>query len=230
MVALFIASVIVFLVFVDLGVQLINRKYSVKEPVFESKSLETYEIPGSELSLTLNPPPTYFHSNSHLWLRLLPTGEFMIGIDDLIGKLMGKMERIILPESGKIFKKGDVCCIIEQKNKIAHFIMPFEGIVTLVNNDVNRSLQNLQADHYSNWFFFFKPSNVVDNVMNLQTLKIGSDAGIWLNSEASRIKDFINKHKNSTDSFSSDTLIPGLLNTAEKDLWNDFESRFLMKS
>jgi len=159
MVALSVVGLIFFLVITDVGVRY----------VFKSKN----PAPEPTRVIDRHRPADMMFSSNHLWFRLLPSGEVMVGIDELLGNLMSDATGLVLPEAGKMMKPGETCVTIMFGGRSAHYRLPVESVITLTNPKVINDPSSVLVKPYRQWLFTLMPLNAMDNAVFFQGLRHG---------------------------------------------------------
>ena len=119
-------------------------------------------------------PGGVFISRGHCWAHLTQDGSVKIGLDDFAKKLLGRIDRIDLPEEGLEVKAGQPLFSVHQKNRTAQFRSPVSGRVIKVNADLAEDCEALESTPYQkNWVCVINGDNLD---AELPALKIGKSA------------------------------------------------------
>jgi len=97
----------------------------------EKKDREAFTLPKiffGQTSIGL-----YFYHPGHTWVKVEKTDEVRIGIDSLLGKMIGKVKVIVLPLPGARCLQGENLCSIIQEEGILHAVSPVSGSILTVN-------------------------------------------------------------------------------------------------
>ena len=175
MVALFVVGLIAFLVLMDVGVRYV---YSRKH------------VPSAPPQVVRRPADIVLSPN-HLWLRVLPSGEVMVGVDELLGRLVDRVDGVILPQAGQLVRKGKECLAVLFGDRVVHFSLPVEAVITFTNPGMSRKVKGLVNDPYNTWLFTMRPLNSSGNACFFQKTIRGKEAGNWLDGEISSGVDFL---------------------------------------
>jgi glycine cleavage system H lipoate-binding protein len=229
MVALLVVGIIILFLVSDLIVQLV-RKHRKVEPASTVGDQTENLVPLESITL----PSHFYHSQNHLWFRLLPTGEFMVGMDAFMQTVLGELQAVLMPETGKTLNKGDRCCTIMYQGRSIHFMFPIAGTITFVNPKASEPKSIVPSDPYRRWFYLVKPQNMSENIMDIQKLKIGEAITPWIQEEFKKINVFIDQHRASLNGMvpkkSGNLLVPGVLKDATHDVLKAFENEFLSQA
>lgn len=158
---------------------------------------ENAVLAGSDPRLV--PAPSYrmtdglFYHSGHTWAHLTPSGDALVGLDDFAQGVLGRIDRIELPEPGTPVRQGEKAFTVLQGNKRIDFVSPLEGEVCAVNDRVNTEVGRLKEDPYGwGWILSVRPGNICHD---LRKLRIARDAAAWLEKETKRFAEFITIHR-----------------------------------
>lgn len=135
-------------------------------------------------------PQGLFLSRGHVWSRLLPQGDLMLGIDNFVVKLLGKVDKFDLHRPGEKVNSQGWMCVIKQGRKKLKLYSPFEGMINEVNGELQRDAHLIEGDPYiRGWVYRITPA------MDLSHIKRNTKADvsnvIWLQKEMERLTSFI---------------------------------------
>jgi len=224
MVALFVILTIVVCLSADGIVQLRKAR---KERV--SRNLADKIVPVASFAKLLA-PANVFLGSGHTWVEVKPSGEAMIGIDDFAGKLIGKIDQVVLPEVGREINRGDMLFAIKQGHHRALFASPIDGTVTMVDKELPWHPEMIQSDPYrEGWVCAVKPKNLAHNLKGLFT---ADEARLWLQSETKRFQEFFAAQP--IENLQLGQVLPdggelagGVLEFADDRTWKQFNELFL---
>lgn len=144
-------------------------------------------VPAAALA-RLSAPPNVFLDEGHTWVRVTPLGAADIGIDSFAQGLIGRIDDVLLPEVGREVRRGDMLFSLRQGQHRAAFASPVDGVVDLVDKELNWHPEMIQTNPYKDgWVCSLKPKNLASN---LKLLRIADDAKNWLTDEAQHFKEF----------------------------------------
>ena len=217
MVALLVALTFIMAIVID---SLVRRGKEVRETV--------------ELTSIVRPAPRYpvgyFFSEGHTWLNLQPSGNLQLGLDEMIGRLIGKVTMIQFKNTGEEVRKGEPIAVLYQGEKKIRLFSPIDGIVVKKNADIENAPQKFMEDPYrTNWFYLIRPKNLSED---LPHLKIAEKTRAWWSQELNRLREFANGHLPQkalagvtlTD---GGTSIDGLVEHFDNKMVEEFEAQFL---
>jgi len=183
MVAIFVLSIFLLLLSVDLIVLKIQGKV---HPAFEP-SFSQYDL----LSIDDNNfgiPSDIILSKGHTWLKNNKDGLIHIGIDQLGTEALGSLSILNFPSIGKELKRGDILFEGSYGDKTVKFQSPISGIVESVNTDI---IGKKISNPYETWGVQLSSKNLAENQgMFFQ----GSEAINWMRNELEKLRNFINAH------------------------------------
>lgn len=178
MVALLVVSFFVVALIVD---ALVRRAQKV-EPAKVYASINGRRAPSY--------PRGYFLTPGHLWVNLRPSGKVLLGIDELISRLIGKNSTIQMERKpGETVHKGDVIATLTQKDKTIHIPSPIEGIVEQSNLELEDSPYEFAEKPYTKgWFYIVKPTNLS---ADLKGFAVADQTESWWSKELNRLREFV---------------------------------------
>lgn len=86
-----------------------------------------------------------YHS-SHLWYKARAANRIQVGIDKLILKLLHPIDRLILPEVGATYRRGQLIAWIVRGKEILPFHSPVEGRVSALHPELQMADPSTIAD------------------------------------------------------------------------------------
>jgi glycine cleavage system H protein len=123
-----------------------------------------------------------YYSAGHAWLRGR-ADDLRLGLDDLAGRLLRRVEGIALPEVGTYVKEGDALVRLQTGRRGLVIPSPVEGVVTRVNDSLEEQPQPLVDDPYGRgWLVEVHPANAA-----FRKLRRDYDAQKWMHEEAGRL-------------------------------------------
>lgn len=181
---------------------------------------------------TLQIPQGVFFNKNHTWAHLEKNGQVKVGLDDMLHHLVGRSHYEILKSSGDRFKKGDVLTEIVQNDKKLKIHAPVSGKIIKSNEILLEDPDLIQKDPYGKgWIYTIQPENWHKDT---ESFYLAEDATKWAAKELDRIKGFltdsINKHSSQLSMATMQDggeLIDNPLKELPKEIWLDFQKRFL---
>jgi len=127
------------------------------------------------------PENVRYHAG-HTWALSESSELVRVGIDDFASKLIGKIERIALPQRGRWVRQGQKIWTIFRDGKSVDMVSPIEGTITDVNDSVAANPELARKDPYGEgWLVTVKAP---DSKLNFRNLLGGSLARLWTEAAA----------------------------------------------
>ncbi len=125
---------------------------------------------------------TASYAGSHTWLADAD-GLARIGVDDLAGRLLGKVTGVVLPKPGTVLHRGDPAVEILSGQRRAVLPSPVGGTVTAINAHVADHPGAINRDPYvGGWLFALSGADLAG-----AALRRGDDARRWFADESARL-------------------------------------------
>ena len=165
---------------------------------------------------------TYYHEG-HTWARPEYGGRVRVGLDDFAAKLVGKLDKIDLPNIGNELKQGEVGFQVRRNEELAAVLSPIDGVVAHVNKDVlgNPGLIN-ESPYEKGWLFILEPSKLRKN---LKGLYFGEDARNFTTEE--REKLFSAAHEDLKLAADGGGSVDDIFSELKQENWAKFVKTFL---
>lgn len=191
------------------------------------------KVLGNLSASILRIPHGLFYNKNHTWTHLEKSGAAMVGMDDFLQHLTGKVEFSSLKQPGEIIKKGDLLAEIDKNGKQLKVFSPISGEILSTNSTLYESPEMLNEDPYDKgWIYKIKPSNWIEET---NSYLFAEEAEDWSSAELGRFKDFL--MLGSMRKFSSEPsmvmlqdggeLRDNILSELPDEVWKDFQVEFL---
>ncbi len=95
-------------------------------------------------------PEDRYYLKNHVWLKQ-EEAQILIGITELGQSLSKGIVHIDLPEIGESIKKGDMLVAYETIKAVSQISLPFDAIVTGVNEKLWEDPNIINSSPYSEW-------------------------------------------------------------------------------
>lgn len=159
----------------------------------------------SKSRFELNVPAGAFVSPEHTWATIGLNGTVRIGLDDLMRKLFGRAERVVLPEPGTKVAKGDPLFSVAYGGFSLDFPSPLSGKIKRVNAEHSEHPEWLAIKPFElSWMCGIEPSDLAGE---LPDLKIGRDAVDWYQKELDRYAELVSATDTNTQESNADSAI-----------------------
>ena len=111
-------------------------------------------------------PAELKYTDTHEWLREESDGTFSVGITWHAQDRLGDLVYVESPPSGKAFRRGEECGVVESVKAASDIYAPISGEVVGVNQELVSSPEKINQEPYDAWMFKLRPSDRTE----LQTL------------------------------------------------------------
>ncbi len=181
---------------------------------------------------TVAVPAGLYFDKTHTWAFMEKDGDVTIGLDDFLQHITGPINRIVMKNQGERIKKGDLLFTIIQNGKQLNLYSPVSGIIRKQNDLLTKDSSYLNTAPYSEgWVYQIEPGNWHKEI---QFMDMAMQYRKWLNTEFSRVKDFLAATlKPDSLQYShvvlqdGGVLKEGILNDFGPEVWDDFQTNFL---
>jgi glycine cleavage system H protein len=137
-------------------------------------------------------PLGYFFAPGHLWVNLRPSGRVQLGLDELMGRLIGKANAIQLKKPGENVRKGDLLVSLVQGDKTIHIPSPIDGTIEQSNYELEDSPEEFVENPYTKgWFYLINPTNLAQD---LRDFAVADQTKTWWSKELNRLREFVQNH------------------------------------
>lgn len=131
-------------------------------------------------------PDCLYYHQGHTWVALQEAGTAVVGIDEFVGKLIGKPDSIKLPRVGKRYKQGEKVLSFRRDGKSLDLVCPIDGEVIAINGRAIGNPEVLTKEPYgAGWLVMFKTR---DLKRNLRNLLFGPLARHWMEESALHLR------------------------------------------
>lgn len=165
-------------------------------------------------------------ATNHTWIKE-HRGIATIGFDEFIGKMLGAVESIVLPEAGSRITAESNAISLRHRDRALRLASPVGGKIMKVNTRVIENPALASMDPYGNgWLLKIKTDR---SMADRPRLVFGSGARQWLKEQMDLAKEFL----------AGQTLVPrlatmqdggvpaeGVLQQCDARVWAEFERRF----
>ena len=224
MVAVLVAFTFLGLVLTDFGVQKWNAWQASRSAVRATRRAAIAQ------EVLWDVPEGVHLSEVHTWFRPDPMGGLEVGVDNLIAHALGAVGRIVLPRPGEHVTAGQPLFRLEKNGSAITVPSTINGIVGSVNSTLQNAPTQINSDPYGKgWICRVIPTNIGAVT---PPVRFGEKAILWLESEFSRLRDFLSvqmppEFALGVTSQDGGLPIPGCLDHLPKTAWSEFEAEFL---
>lgn len=206
---------------------LIRRQDRIEKTTKPQVRLVTPSIGESTSKHEINVPSGIFLSPCHSWISLERNGLVRIGIDDFAQKILGKFDKLTLPNRGQRVNKGDHLFSVHQGNQTITFPAPISGKIVSVHAELNNRINLLHIKPYElGWICSIEPSNLHED---LKMLKIGAEAVDWYQKEVDKYQEMVKAIVHEQEKIRGEKEIsPGeAAEQLQREIWARFPTSFL---
>ena len=131
-------------------------------------------------------PENLRYHPGHTWALNESPSLVRVGMDDFASKLMGKVERIALPQRGQWIRQGQKIVTIFRDGTSVDMVSPIEGSIADVNDGVSQDPTLARKDPYGEgWLVTVQSPDAKTNFRNLLG---GALARWWTEESAGRLQ------------------------------------------
>jgi glycine cleavage system H lipoate-binding protein len=163
-----------------------SRKKIVTQPVLMASKREAQARPVPGLVAGFQLPEALRYHPGHTWALSESPSLVRVGMDDFASKLIGKVERIALPQRGQWIRQGQKIATIYRDGSAVDMVSPIEGSIADINDSVSRDPKLAQKDPYGEgWLLTVQSPDAKTNFRNLLG---GALARWWTEESAGRLQ------------------------------------------
>jgi glycine cleavage system H lipoate-binding protein len=167
----------------------------------------------------------YHYHQGHTWAAPAEQNSLRVGVDDFVQKLIGKVDKIRLPEKGSVLRQGETGFTFEVDGRTIPVLAPVDGEVTRINTELLKDTEKMQQDPYgSGWLFEVRPKDLKRNMSQLFT---GNMAKAWLQHQVDRISELMTARMGVVLQ-DGGAIAPGFARELEPENWDDLTREFLL--
>lgn len=131
-------------------------------------------------------PENLRYHPGHTWALNESPKLVRIGFDDFAARLVGKVERIVLPQRGQWVRQGQKVWTVERNGSKVEMVSPVEGVVTEINEAAAKDPELARRDPYGDGWLLTVESP--DAKLNFRNLLSGDLARWWMEEAATRLR------------------------------------------
>jgi len=131
-------------------------------------------------------PENLRYHPGHTWALSESPALVRVGMDDFASKLVGKIERIALPQRGQWLRQGQKIWTLFRDGKSVDMLSPIEGEVSDINEAALAEPDKARKDPYAEGWLV--TVNSPDAKTNFRNLLSGTLARLWIEQSATRLR------------------------------------------
>ncbi len=189
------------------------------------RARERRQVPALEEGLV---PAGIRIASNHSWIRDDEHGVSTIGLDALVGTIVGAVESIVLPKTGSQVSPEQPAVVLRDGSRELRVALPVRGRVVAVNPRVIRHPGVVERDPYhAGWLVQIRPDR---SRPSGDTFRSGSDAVRWLSEQAAAAREFLFAHAPQpalATMYDGGEPAAAALKSLDDDAWREFEQSFL---
>ncbi len=182
MVALLVLAT--FVVFISVDILLHREKYRFRVVEDEAEGATASGAVPVVAGVAL--PENVAYHPGHTWALDAGNGRVRIGLDEFAASLLGRIEKIDVPQRGRWFRQGDKGWTVHTPNGEAGMLAPAEGEIVAVNDKALADPASISRDPYgSGWILeIFSP----DVAVSMRNLLSGAVARRWMEESVTELR------------------------------------------
>jgi glycine cleavage system H protein len=152
------------------------------------KEKRTEPIFREDLSLFHIKESLFYHPG-HTWIKVERADEVRVGLDPFLGSIIGKVNVVVLPLSGRRGVRGEALCSVIQEEGILRAVFPVSGLILSVNPRLKDHPELVCDDPLGEGYLMtLKPKNLQ---RDQKYLFFGETAFSWYQKEWERFKEAV---------------------------------------
>ncbi|MGA9641975.1 MAG: glycine cleavage system protein H [Terriglobales bacterium] len=164
-----------------------SKKQVIVQPVLaKAPKVEKAVRPTPELVNGFRVPENLRYHPGHTWALSESPSLVRVGMDEFASKLIGKIDRLTLPQRGQWIRQGQKIATFFRDGASVDMVSPIEGSIADVNDGVSQDPKLAQNDCYGEgWLVTVQSPDAKTNFRNLLG---GALARWWTEESASRLQ------------------------------------------
>jgi glycine cleavage system H lipoate-binding protein len=163
-----------------------TRKQTEKQPALANVPREALPRMVPALVAGFQVPENLRYHAGHTWALSESPDLVRVGMDDFASKLVGKIDRVTLPQRGRWVRQGQKIWTIFREGKSVDMVSPIEGTISDVNEAVVKDPDLARKDPYGEgWLLTVQAPDAKTNFRNLLG---GMMARVWTEESALRLR------------------------------------------
>jgi len=147
------------------------------------KPVEVLDVHGFKM------PQGYYLHKGHAWVKIEEGSTVRVGLDDFALRLLGPLDNVEAPLTGKKIEQNIPQIILKRGEKIAGLLSPVSGVVTDVNTRLREEGRLANKNPYTDGWIVRVHSEDLRN--ELKSLYMGQESKKFMEKEISHLYDVI---------------------------------------
>lgn len=107
-------------------------------------------------------PQDLHYTASHEWVRHEEDGSLSVGLTSHAQEALGDVIFLELPETGKAYRREEMCGVIESVKAASDIYAPVSGEIVEVNQAAADEPGQVNEQPYDTWLFRIKPTDAAE--------------------------------------------------------------------
>jgi len=180
-------------------------------------------------------PAGLYFDRSHTWSFLESSGLVKVGVDNFLQELAGNITAVRMKAAGDQVRKGETLLTLVQHGKHLEIKAPFSGVIREQNSRLHQEAGLINRSPFNDgWAYKIEPASWMDE---LHSFLMGGSYQEWIRKEMDRLKTFFTQLtdpalKGQAVPVMQDggEMLPGLLEQAGPEVWEEFQQAFINKA
>lgn len=158
-----------------------------EHPVAEDSEpvVPLHTLPRASIVAGFEVPEALHYHPGHTWALAESPALMRLGLDDFAARLIGKAQRVSLPQRGRWVRQGQVFATLYRDGAKAEMVAPMEGMVADINEALVQDPELALRDPYgAGWLVTLQSPDAKTNFRNLLS---GAVARKWMEEAAQRL-------------------------------------------
>ncbi len=220
MVALLVLATFVAFIALDVILHRDKYRFRVAEPETGHPALTGKQVP---IVAGVALPEALAYHPAHAWALDTGNGRVRIGLDEFAASLLGRIERVEVPQRGRWFRQGEKGWTIVTEHGEAPMLAPAEGEIVAVNEKAIANPETVREDPYgTGWLLeIFSP----DVQVSFRNLLSGTMARRWMEESIAELRQALAPAAMAT-ALDGGRIAPQLGTELPRETWLEVTRRF----
>lgn len=220
MVALLVVAT--FLAFVSVDFLLHREKYRFRVAEAERDSSGANAVSVPVVAGVMLPGNVAYHPG-HTWVLDAGNGRVRIGLDEFAASLLGRIDKVEVPQRGRWFRQGEKGWTVHTPNGEAPMLAPAEGEIVAINDKALANPETIARDPYgSGWILeIFSP----DVAVSMRNLLTGAVARRWMEESVAELRRTLSPGP-ALSALDGGRIDPAVASEIPQDRWREITRTF----
>ena len=164
-----------FVAFISVDFLLHRDKYKFRVADTDTPAVKSGTVP---VVAGVSLPEALAYHPAHSWALDAGNGRIRIGLDEFATSLLGRIEKLEVPQRGRWFRQGEKGWTVQTARGEALMLAPAEGEIVAINDKAIQNPESIAKDPYgAGWLLeIFSP----DTQVSFRNLLTGTMARRWM--------------------------------------------------